>query len=69
MAWAGEISTKPFGPTPVEKHSCEMKTSILLGAFCLVLSQLDFGEASPVGVVDDNNENNGIENLVVSISV
>ena len=46
-----------------------MKTSILLGAFCLVLSQLDFGEASPVGVVDDNNEKNGIENLVVSISV
>merc|ERR1711971_1537682 len=28
----------------VERHSCTMKTSILLGVFCILLSQLDFGE-------------------------
>ena len=47
----------------------KMKISILLAVFCLFLSQLDFGEGSPVlgqlGVVESNQDNNGSKLLKV----
>ena len=38
-----------FVATPVEKHSCKMRTSIVLGVFCFILSQFDFGAGSAIG--------------------
>ena len=47
----------------------KMKISILLAVFSLFLSQLDFGEGSPVlgqlGVVESNQDNNGSKLLKV----
>merc|ERR1712110_725134 len=42
----------PFVATSVGKRIGKMRTSIALGVICLILTQLDFGEGSAIGVVD-----------------